>query len=155
MSAPTKPTIESFRVSWTADHAQYYQGHSITFSNYTHSGQGCGETLREAFDDALECLCEQLPTTLTNPIVDKEFETEALDELISQVKSPAMLDWDIVQAECDEQGEHLVSCTLCDGHGTFTDDMDGHQEPCERCADTEHVGEQIDEDPDCSVCAGE
>lgn len=49
--------ITDFQVTWTADHEQYYQGHGIAFTSYTHSATGCGgnwssglsEELRETY----------------------------------------------------------------------------------------------------------
>lgn len=118
--------ITSFNVSWTANHERFYPGHSIVFSDYTHTGKGCGETLREAFDDAVQDLHEQL-LDMTEALADIVDGLTA--ELTGQVKDPEMLDWDIVRAECPTRGTH--SC--------MTDDGD-------LIEDTE---------PDCAVCAGE
>ncbi len=51
--------IKEFSVSFQADHEQYWQGHGIACTNYTHCATGCGETLRDAFEDALEDLSQQ------------------------------------------------------------------------------------------------
>ena len=82
--------IEEFRVTWTADHEQYWQGHGIVFTDYTHCATGCGETLRDAFNDALEDLCQQ-DSRFADLIGDMNKQTdtveaEMLEELTSQVK---------------------------------------------------------------------
>lgn len=135
--------ITDFSISWQADHEQYWQGHGTAFSEYTHCATGCGSTLREAFEDALEDLCQQ-DSTFADLIGDMNkttdtLEAEMLADLTSQVKEPEMLDLDIVQAECPEQGEHSVNCPV---HGSDNDS------DCEACG-------VKDNDPDCSVCAGE
>ena len=129
--------ITDFRVTCVADHEQYYLGHSIMFTDYTHSGQGCGETLREAFEDALESLYQmgspkegELTAVPTDAL--RAVEADILAELTSQVKAPEMLDWHIVKAECPAQGKHV--CTACGGN---TQDL------------------TCDHEPDCAVCAGE
>ena len=128
----TAKRITDFRVSWDANHEQYYQGHSTTFTGYLRSGQGCAETLREAFEDALDDLIDNGAADIDKELVyrDAPFYTDLLVELISQVKDPEMLDWDIVRAECPEQGKH---CT----------------EDSEEYAN----GGQLAED--CAICAGE
>ena len=136
----TTKQITGFQVSWTADHEQYYLGHSLAFSPYTHSGQGCGETLREAFEDALDNLAEQ-DIDVNAPLsgtFGNELEQDMLVELTSQVKDPAMLDWDIVQAECPAHGKHAEpdskewsdggalaeDCTICAGEWHFYVNVD-------------------------------
>ena len=142
-------TIKSFNVSWQADHNQYYQGHSTVFTDYTHSGQGVGETLREAFEDALEQLAEQdIDVNGELLLHDSEIYKEMRAELTSQVKAPEMLDWDIVKSHCPTQGEHKKECF----HDNETDSIWVKLEDCVDCKGT---GERIDEDPDCAVCAGD
>ena len=137
--------ITSFNVSWTADHEQYWQGHGIAFTNYTHCAIGCGETLREAFGDALEDLAQQDITDADNFDM---FEKEMLAELASQVKEPELLDLDIVQGYCPDKGDHKRECPH--SNPAPNDPMD-HSD-CEYCDDSEEV---TDEDPDCAVCAGD
>lgn len=141
--------ITDFRVTWEASHAQYYQGHSTMFTEYTHSGQGCGETLREAFEDSMEQLCEQ-DVFLSGKTEDGseqrellEFQAVALAQLVAQLKDPAMLEWDIVRAECPVGGQHTKECA----HTI--------NEPVQECIVLECDGAQNDEDHDCAVCAGE
>ena len=143
----TAKHIADFRVSWIADHEQYYQGRGIACTGYTHSGQGCGETLREAFEDALDNLSQQLDSPL-NTSLDPGDQTyrEILAELTSQVKELEVLDLDIVRAECPEQGEHT---TIVSGDCAKCGEPDGSDHGSE-CA-MEHP----DFDPDCAVCAGE
>ena len=136
--------ITEFRVTWTADHAQYFPGHSTVFTEYTDCAVGCGETLREAFEDALESLAQQdlflRETGYTTIHANRLIEQAMLAELTSQVKKPSDLDVDIVQAECPEQGEHYQQC-LRSGDPTIECELD----------DCIHR----DDDPDCAVCAGE
>lgn len=158
MTTTTK-RITDFRISWTADHEQFYPGHSLVFTDYTHSGQGYGETLREAFEDALDQLAEHdidlsgyhIIHELTGENKMLSVEQEMFADLAGQVKKPEMLDWDIVKAECSAKGEHLKLCPLCDGTGFFKGPFS--QELSDHVADCN--GEVIDEDPDCAVCAGE
>lgn len=143
----TTKRIEEFRVSWSADHEQYWQGHGTAFTNYTHCATGCGETLREAFEDAICSLAEQIPQDyIDNGYFDKPY-TEMLADLTAQVKEPEMLDWDIVKGYCRVQGKHMVTCPSCDGQTDAFSEQD--------CAVCECNGEIVDNDPDCAVCAGE
>lgn len=135
MSDTTTKKIVAFRVSWTADHEQYYQGHSLVFSDYTNSGQGAEETLRESLKSALDDLSEQgIDWTVD------EYKA-MLAELTGQVKDPAMLDWDIARAECPTRGTHsrvtddadLVEdtepdCAVCAGEWHFYVNVDVQME---------------------------
>ncbi len=140
--------IAEFRVSWTADHEQYFPGHGIAFTDWTHCAVGCGETLRESFEDAVGELDFDSP-------IDRTQYNEMLAELTTQVQEPEMLDWDIVKAECDEEGEHEKTCPTCDGYNAVHADefeTTGSLTDCETC---DGGGTVTDEDPDCAVCAGE
>lgn len=115
--------ITDFSVSWEADHEQYWQGHGIAFSDYDECATGCGETLREAFEDALDSLAQN-DLRFTD-----EQEKALVEDLVSQVKDPAMLDWSIDNPRsgyCDfvakEDGtedhqteEHIEDCAVCAG----------------------------------------
>ena len=139
----TAKQVTWFRVTWTADHEQYRQGHAIAFTYYDECAIGCGETLREAFDDALEDLAQQDVT------VSSELEREMLAELQSQVspnyKQP--LDATVTDIYCAEQGEHERNCQNCNGSGMTDADNE--------CSECEGEGTEQDSEPDCSVCAGE
>jgi DnaJ-class molecular chaperone len=138
--------LESWAVSFQADHEQYWQGHGISFTHYTHCATGCGETLREAFEDAMEDLAQQ---GIYVPVFDGD---AMLDELRSQVRADIVnpLTMTIVEAECDSNGKHTttVTCATCDGEGNDNGGSD-----CATCdGKGEYEGE--DENPDCAVCAG-
>ncbi len=122
----TKQTIKDFRVTWQADHEQYWQGHGIACTDYTHCATGCGETLREAFEDALEDLAQQ-----DIEVYDVD-EKEMLAELTAQVKTPKDLDMDTVTAECpghtnvttEEGEEEDIDCSVCSGDWHFYVNID-------------------------------
>lgn len=140
----TTKRITNFSVSWQADHAQYWQGHGIALTNYTHCATGCGDTLREAFEDALEDLAQQgielQPTPSAFP--EDDIDKQMLADLTSQVKEPDMIDMDIVQAYCDAKGQHRRECE----HGVDPDE----------CIEEEHINTSYDsEKDDCAICAGE
>lgn len=44
-------------IEWTFDHNQYFQGRSATHTSYDEVVTGCGVTLKEAINDALEEIC--------------------------------------------------------------------------------------------------
>jgi len=49
--------ITAYRiVDHGVDHAQYFQGHGIAFTEYDHCATGVGSSAREAADDAAEQL---------------------------------------------------------------------------------------------------
>lgn len=124
--------IVGFNVTWQADHEQYWQGHGVAFTDYDECATGCGDTLREAFEDALESLAQQ-DIRFTD-----EQEKELLAELQSQAQEPEMLDWDIVRAECPKLGAHC-------NHFPVGSPMSQSNELCAECEDS----------VDCAVCAGE
>ena len=121
----TTKTIADYRISWTADHEQYFQEHGIADQDhYTHCAVGSGKTLREAFHGAFADLIEQGVLSVTDlennhsDLVEyvPTIETDMLADLIGQVKGPEMLDWDIVKDCCDFQGEHDdPDCSVCAG----------------------------------------
>ena len=123
--------IEEFRITWTADHEQYFQGHGIACTDYTHCATGYGNTLRDALEDALESLAQQ------SFDIDKDLEAAMLEELESQVEKPELLDMDIVEAYCTD--EHTIEY---------------HYDDCPEDCESEACFIE-DDDPDCSVCAGE
>ena len=143
--------IMDFRVNWVADHEQYYQGHGIAgpgMEHWTHSATGNGNTLRDAFEDALEGLAQQdidvdgmvkVATKTASPdwfgpSVDVAFEDAVLAELTEQVKEPEMLDWDIADhrtgycecktAEQIEAHEDDSQCAVCAGEWYFYVNVD-------------------------------
>lgn len=155
--------ITSFNVSWTADHEQYYRGHGIAFSDYTHSGNGVGETIREAFEDALTQLAEQdidiehvLESERGEDGMFFNLESAALQELIGQVRDPAMLDWDIVKAECPESGNHECSeCGHTNGnHLGKSEQLTNGVAVWDECSHGECECSEYKQD-ECAVCAGE
>lgn len=104
-------TITDFLVSWEADHEQYWQGHGIATTKWDDTATGCGETLREAFEDALEGLAQ-------NGIeISEGFEQDVLSELTAQVESASGLDKDIVEEYCEFNGDHGEEedpdCSVC------------------------------------------
>ena len=129
--------IKSFNVSWEADHEQYYQGHGISFTDYTHTGSGCSsESLSQAFDEAIEDLIFQDVFDSSDESFDV-LVADMLAELQAQVKEPEMLDWDIVKAECAMQGTHRYTeigsneakeepciCAVCQGEWHFYVNVD-------------------------------
>ncbi len=147
----TKQTITDFNVSWSADHEQYWQGHGIAFTDYVHCATGCGESLREAFEDALEDLAQQ------DIEISADIEKAMLEELEAQCsgefKEP--LDVSIVDACCDASGEHrtTIDCDDCEGTGDNPNDDTGIT-PCSTCEGKGQF-EGEDESPDCAVCAGD
>lgn len=136
-----RQTIESFNVSWQADHEQYYRGHGIVFTEYTHCATGVGETLREAFEDSLEQLADSDGLDYTGYLAP--LEDAMLAELTAQVKEPEMLDWTVVQGYCD-----APECCKCGLQIHDTEFMD-EDEPY-------HIMCPMDnDDAECAVCAGE
>lgn len=92
--------IDEFRINWTADHEQYFPGHSTVFTRYTHSATGSGDTLREAFEDTLEQLSEDWDVACVEP--------EMLSELTAQAPAGNL---DIaVTDDCGECGEDCAAC---------------------------------------------
>lgn len=109
----TETKVKSCRVTWESDHEQYWQGHGVAFTDYDLSETGCGDTIREAFDDALDGLA-QMDIHLTD-----EQEKELLTDLESQVKSPEMLSTSIVDAQCEVSGADFCECAVCSGEWHF------------------------------------
>lgn len=136
----TMKTIKDFRVTFTAAHEQYWQGHGIAFTHYTHCATGAGETLREAFEDAINQL--DLPGVIWTDTKERDM----LTALTEQLRDAADLDVDIVQAKCPDEGKHLTECPDCKG------ESDAQVDPCETC---ESQGMVADENPDCAVCVGD
>lgn len=148
----TKHTVTEFRITWEADHEQYWQGHGVAFTDYDLCATGCGGTLSEAFDDAM-CQLADMDIDVQESM-GGTFAAEAITELITQVKKPEMLDWDIVKGYCDDEGEHFVKQVPCH---EYRHSLEECGDDCEYCDGTGMVPpeETRDEDPDCSVCAGE
>ena len=117
MKAQAK-TITAFRVSWTADHEQYWQGHGVAFTEYDECVTGCGETLREAFEDAVEQLAmDGFDVGAYHVIHEKEGVDKMLSveqEMLAELDG-ADLDVGIVEAYCDAEGAHKTECQDCAG----------------------------------------
>ena len=137
--------IEEFRVTWTADHEQYFQGHGIACTDYTHCATGYGSTLRESFEDAITQLQDYVITQADDEkvavtlLITEEIEIAMLAELESQVVKPEILDWDIAAEYCKFEGEHTI---------------EHHDDDCSEDCESEACVIE-DDDPDCSVCAVE
>lgn len=110
--------ITDFQVSWTADHEQYFQGHGISEAKWTHCAIGVGETMREALDDALETLSMAYNIDTSNNDWMEGLEDKIITELISQVREPEMLDWNISDARagyCENAECSNEDCAVCAG----------------------------------------
>ena len=53
MTSKIENKIENFDVEWTFDHAQYWTGAGVAFTDYDEVCTGTGNTPGEAFEDAL------------------------------------------------------------------------------------------------------
>jgi hypothetical protein len=53
-----KPITKFEIISHGVDHAQYFQGCGLSFTDYTDIATGCGRTEKEALDDALDSLAQ-------------------------------------------------------------------------------------------------
>ncbi len=115
----SKHHIKDWAISWTADHEQYWQGHGIATTDYTHCATGCGESLRDAFEDAIEDLAQQ-------GVIVTVFDGDAmLDDLRAQcsgdLKEP--LDATVTDVYCDADDEDRADenhdCAVCAGEWHF------------------------------------
>lgn len=112
MSATTRKTVSECRISFTADHSQYWQGHGIACTEYNACATGAASTLAESLEDALDQLAQQDIELSAAQVA------ELRSELRSQLKPEYDLDTDIVAAYCDDLGNHTKSCETCEGTGT-------------------------------------
>lgn len=107
-------TFKESTVSWEADHEQYWQGHGIALSAWTRSSTGCGATLSDAFDDALENLAQQ--AIEVSDAQAAAWETELHDSLISGHTFGTT----IAEAFCDGHTEEEdTDCAVCAGEWHF------------------------------------
>jgi len=118
-----KRKVTEFNVTWEADHEQYWQGHGIALSNYVACATGCGDTLREAAEDALESLAQD-DIELTS-----EQEQDLLERLEDDLNEDYSLDTTIVESECnnncgsqDEDSDSM--CAVCAGEWHFYVNVD-------------------------------
>lgn len=149
--------INNLNVEWTADHNQYFQGHGIAFTDWDACATGCGETLNEAIEDALEQLAEQDIT------ISHAQEQEIRDQIRGELKQGYGLETTIVDAQCPERGEHAL-CTCGHEHGMrFAGGPRGVVRDNRCVTSMNNVGiecacgdfEQDTENVDCAVCAGD
>ena len=75
----------------------------------------------------------------SDDVIDSRDVIARIDELEQEIEDARQEDC----GTCDGKGECLAPCTLCDGNGLFRDDMTGEEAACQRCADTDYVGEQV------------
>lgn len=66
------PAIEKFEFNSTVDHAQYWQGVGVSFTEFDEVFTGVGDTEREALDDAIE----QFAQTHSGGLVTDEMNAE-------------------------------------------------------------------------------
>ena len=71
MAKPNTTVLEIEVTDYGIDHAQYFQGHGVSFTRYTHAYLGCGSNYKEALDDAIEQVA-----------MEGEFDCEGIDEKI-------------------------------------------------------------------------
>lgn len=51
----TQAQITDYQITdYGIEHAQYFQGHGVSFTKWEHSTLGCGDTYAEALNDAME-----------------------------------------------------------------------------------------------------
>lgn len=131
--------VADYQVSLSADHEQYWQGHGIALTHWTNCATGYGSTIREAFEDALDCLAQE------GIEASKVQAGEMLAELGSNVDREIALDY------CEERGEHTAPCDDCGGTGR----INAESPDWEHCLPCKGASELADDDPDCAVCAGE
>src|SRR6266542_4369984 len=72
--------ITQFQVSFDCDHNQYWPGHGISLTPYTDCATGIGNTLRDAFGDAIGQLAE------AGYAISDKLEVKMLKELASQLR---------------------------------------------------------------------
>lgn len=121
-----KRKVIDWRIGFDCDHEQYWQGHGITFTDYTHCATGCGSTLSEALEDAFEDLAQQDIALTDNQ------EREITDDLKSQICKPYNLDTDIT-VECDhdpipddatDEEREDIDCAICAGEWHYYVNID-------------------------------
>lgn len=100
-----------YSISWTADHEQYFPGHSNLRGEHE---TGVGETLGEAFEDALDSLAQR------DIEIPPEAEKELCADLQSSLRKPYNLETDIREIECDHASlEEDQDCAVCAGNWHF------------------------------------
>jgi hypothetical protein len=67
IAAMNKPTFEI--VDLGVDHPDYFQGFGVSFTRYDYCTYGIGDTAQEAYDDALDSMCQQGEHAQTTKIV--------------------------------------------------------------------------------------
>ena len=117
-----KRTVKTYSISWTADHEQYYQGHGVAFTDFEESVTGCGSTLQEAFDDALEMIAQQEDSIDITPELGSNLKTLLIGEIRNGRES--VLSIDIADKRfgyCTSRktAKHKEDCSVCGGEWYF------------------------------------
>lgn len=108
---PKAPLVlKSMRVVFHGfEHAQYFQGHGVSFTKYTHCATGSGQSSHEALMDALECLYVE-GFEFTEAMIERCLAAQG-DPTIAALEARADADWSDMHVHCPDDIEH-ENCEL-------------------------------------------
>lgn len=106
------PSIKAMRIVFHGyEHAQYFQGHGVSFTKYTHCATGVGQSNHEALSDALECLYLPDGLEITDAMV-RECLADQGDPSMARLEASEEIDYRAMHEDCPSDEREHEGCEL-------------------------------------------
>ena len=106
------PAIKSMRIIFHGyEHAQYFQGHGVSYTRYTDCATGAGSSNHEALNDALECLYLPHGLEISDAMV-RECLKDQGDPTIEALEAREDSDYHAMHEDCPSDESEHEGCEL-------------------------------------------